>query len=376
MIRGSSRLHSTSNLFRLKSRRGSALIVVAVMMLVALAIASYSINVVYMEFTRTELQISTDLATRAACRALVDTRSKPEAYRSAQRLAQANPVAGQVLTIGYEDLAFSVATRTSESEGYRFSSGTDPNSVHFRSGFFERSANALPMLFPTLGVPVAFRPIKEASATQAELDIAIVLDCSSSMLSSLTENAPPEGLLELPLLTPVPLDARWRLARSGINEMLNEFSESPQSELVSITAFNTAVLFNLTLSDFYFPIREFLSFQEFVYLGGMSDLSGGLNKALDHHADELHARPWASRVILLISDGKGNLGPNPLSVAQAVAADNIMLYTVTISNEANKTGMKQLAAIGNGKHFHAETADDFRMIAKSITRRLPILITK
>ncbi len=367
---------SSKHCGRRESRRGSALIVVAVTLMVALAIASYSINVVYMEFTRTELQISTDLATRAACRALVDTGSQPEAYRSAQRLAYANPVAGQVLTIGYEDLAFSVATRTQESQGYRFTAGSDPNSVHFRSGFFERAKQGLPMLFPTLGVPIAFRPIKEASATQAELDIAIVLDCSSSMLASLYENSPPEGLLELPLLTPVPLNARWRLARSGINEVLNEFSESPQHELVSITAFNTTVLFNLALSDFYLPIREFLSFQEFVYLGGLSDLSGGLNKALDHHSDKLHARPWASRVILLISDGKGNLGTNPLNVAKAAAASNVMLYTISIAEEANQTSLEQLAASANGKHFHAKTADDFRTIAKSITRRLPILITK
>ncbi len=375
MIRAGSYLSNTL-CRRRESRRGSALIVVAVTLMVALAIASYSINVVYMEFTRTELQISTDLATRAACRALVDTGSQPEAYRSAQRLTHANPVAGQVLTIGYEDLAFSVAIRTQEGQGYQFAAGSDPNSVHFRSGFFERAKEGLPMLFPTLGVPIAFRPIKEASATQAELDIAIVLDCSSSMLASLYENSPPEGLLELPLLTPVPLNARWRLARSGINEVLNEFSESPQHELVSITAFNTAVLFNLALSDFYLPIREFLAFQEFVYLGGLSDLSGGLNKALDHHSDKLQARPWASRVILLISDGKGNLGTNPFNVAKAAAASNVMLYTISIAEEANQTSLEQLAASANGKHFHAKTADDFRTIAQSITRRLPILITK
>ena len=344
--------------------------------MVALAIASYSINVVYMEFTRTELQIATDLATRAACRSLVDTQSKPEAYRSAQRLAQANPVAGQVLTIAYEDLAFSVATRSLEGEAYRYTSGSNPNSVNFRSAFFERSEQSVPMLFPTLGVPITFRPIKEASATQAELDIAIVLDCSSSMLASMTEKSAPEGLLELPLLTPVPLGARWRLAKAGIGEMLDEFSDSPQTELVSITAFNTAVLFNLGLSDFYLPIREFMTFQEFAYLGGMSDLAGGMNRGLDHHADELRARPWASRVLLLISDGNGNLGSNPLSVARNAAASNVMLYTISVSDEANQAALAKLAAIGRGKHFHVESAAEFRAIAKSITRRLPILITK
>lgn len=34
------------------------------------------------------------------------------------------------------------------------------------------------MLFPTLGVPVPFRPFKSAISTQTEIDIALVLDRS------------------------------------------------------------------------------------------------------------------------------------------------------------------------------------------------------
>ncbi len=224
-------MRSRRSFKRRANRRGSALIVVAAMIVVALAIASYAINVVYMEMTRTELQITTDLATRAACRVLVDTGSKAEAVRSAQRLADANSVAGQSLEIAYSDIAFSVATRSSDIEGYRFTVGDSPNAVHFRAAFFERSMDGLPMLFPTLGIPVSSRPIKSASATQSDLDIAIVFDCSSSMLAGMNETAPPEGLLELPILTPVPLNARWRVARDGVIAMLNEFEASRQEEL-------------------------------------------------------------------------------------------------------------------------------------------------
>ncbi len=124
------------------------------------------------------------------------------------------------------------------------------------------------------------------------------------------------------------------------------------------------------------PIREFLAFQEFAYLGGMSDLSGGLNKGLDHLSDETRSRPWASRIILLISDGNGNLGTNPISVAQSAAAGDVTLYTISIGSDANRGLMKQLAEVSHGQYFHAASASEFRDIAKSITRRLPILLTR
>ena len=69
------------------ARRGSTLVMLVFMVLAAFSIASYAINVVYMEFARTELQITADVATRAACRALVDYGSQDEALWAAQRLA-------------------------------------------------------------------------------------------------------------------------------------------------------------------------------------------------------------------------------------------------------------------------------------------------
>ncbi len=130
------------------------------------------------------------------------------------------------------------------------------------------------------------------------------------------------------------------------------------------------------MSEYYGQVREFLAFQEFAYLGGMSDLSGGVNKGLDHLSDDTRSRPWASRIILLISDDNGNLGINPTLVAQTAAAGDVSLYTISIGVDANRGLMKKLAETSHGQYFHASTAADFREIARSITVRLPILLTR
>jgi hypothetical protein len=350
--------------------------ILAVLLLVILCIASYAINVVYMEFARTELQITTDIATRAACRALVDTGSKAEAQRSAQRLADENRVAGQVVEVALDDFEFAVATRYEEASAFEFSQLRNPNSVHLKSGFFQRSQTAIPMIFPTFGVPVSFRPFKEAIATQTEIDLAIVLDCSSSMMSSIGDPAPAEGLVHVPIVFPVPLDARWRVASRGIEQILLLFAESPQQEAVGLAGISSVALTDAGLSLDYSTIRSSLMLYQTLYTGGPTNLADGITRGAALLGDKSRARPWAARVLLLISDGKGNLGNDPLATARSVANEYVMIYTISLSSEADQDLMRQLAEVSRGQHFHARSASDFREVMAAITRRLPILLTQ
>lgn len=359
---------------RTTRRRGSALIVVAAVLLVACAIASYAINVVYMEYTRAELQISTDLATRAACRALVDTGKRSEAYLAAQRLSVANKVAGQVVDIDIGDLEFTAAQRFSAAEQYIYTRDQQPNAVHFRAGYFERTAKSIPMLFPSFGVPTYFRPLKEASASQADLDIAIVLDCSESMLAPFDKATSGEGLLRLPIM--VPITARWRTAESGIAAMLNEFRESALQERVALTTFNSVSLLNVPLTESYLQIEAATAVHGQAYLGGSTSLSDGIQSAIIQLSNARSARPWASRVILLLSDGKENFGLDAIGAAQAAAKAQMMLYAIGISNEADMERLNRLTQVGHGKAYFANSATQIRAIVQDIAKRLPVLLTR
>ncbi len=355
------------------TRMGAALFIVMAVILTAMAIAAYAINVAHMQYTRAELQIAADVATRAACRALVDTNSRSAAYREAQRLADANPVGGRKMQIESGDLEFLAATRDSEMNAYRYQPDAQPNAVRFQSTFFTRAENSLPMLVPSLTMTTSFRPAKESIATQADIDMAIVLDCSTSMMFDWNIPAPPESLLLIPL--PVPPNARWRIAESGIHACLDSFVNSPGQEQVALVTFNTLSALNVPLSTNYELVKGGVALQGNAYLGGQSSLSAGLTSGLTLLSNRLNARPWACRVILLISDGKENFGETALSVAHRAAAAHVMIYTISVSSEADQPFMRSLANATLGKHFHCATPEQFVEVIKEIRTHLPVLIT-
>ncbi|MCA9131856.1 MAG: VWA domain-containing protein [Planctomycetales bacterium] len=358
------------------ARRGSTLVMLVFMVLAAFSIASYAINVVYMEFARTELQITADVATRAACRALVDYGSQDEALWAAQRLAAANPVRGQVVDIPMDDLQFAVARRYEEEDDYDYSQRlSNPNAVHLTTEFYQRSHSGMEMLFPTLGVPVAFRPIKEATAIQSELDLAVVLDRSSSMACPSSQDSPPENLVELPLVRQLPSDTRWRDAQAGMEEILELFESSPQQELVSLSTFNHIATSDASLSQSYQLLRSTMESHGQQFAGGKSSMADGIRNGLRLLSDEDRARPWASRVMLLISDGRNNFGNDPMAAAREAADQYVMIYTISLSDEANEEVLADIAETTYGRHFHATQPEDFRTIMEEISRRLPILIT-
>lgn len=356
-------------------QRGAALVIMTGVVMVAIAIAAYAINVAHIQYTRAEMQIVTDVSARAACRALVDTGSQSQAYIAAQRLADANKVAGRQLSIAAGDLQFAAATRSTATDMYTYAAAASrPNSVRFNNTFFQRSRDALPMLMPSFNMAMGFRPIKEATATQADLDIAIVLDCSSSMLAAWDQQPGPEGLLALPL--PVPAGARWQVAKAGIQEMLTTFRNSAPQERVALTTFNNISLLNLPLSSDYLALESALAFHSTAYLGGLSSLADGLNSAMTMLTNVGTARAWSSRVILLVSDGNENFGAGAMNMARQAAQSNIMVYTISVGGDANQRLMSDLAAAAHGRYLHAEMPDEFVGAIDEVNRHLPVLITR
>ena len=76
-----------------------------------------------------------------------------------------------------------------------------------------------------------------------------------------------------------------------------------------------------------------------------------------------------------MSDGLQTTGTDELDAAQQAAADNVMIYTVTFSDEADATSMQEVAAAGAGKHFHANDSYQLNQVFEDIARGLPTLIT-
>ncbi len=340
-----------------------------------LTIAAFCINIVYMEMARTELQIATDTAVRAAGRTLAVTGSQEQAIAAAERLLKANPYANQTMNLSGTDIVFGVSTRVSETERYSFRNGPKPNAVQIRSNGNSR----VPMLFPTMGIPIDFRPIKSAISTQMELDVALVIDRSGSMAYSATEiagygppaAAPPGWNFGMP----VPPLARWLDATTAIEGFLTLLSQTAQDEQVSLSTYSDLATDDLALSTDYASVRFKLYEYGSVFRGGATNIGGGIIAGTSTLSRKKVARPWATRVMIILSDGIHNTGTDPIYAATLAANENIIIYTVTFSNEADMATMQQIASIGTGKHIHAVTGADLMRAFQEIAKSLPTLIT-
>lgn len=358
------------------SRHGSAMVLMTVLLPVVLAVAAYSINVVYMELSRTQLQVTTDVATRAAGRALAVTRSRSEAIAAADRVIQLNTFDNRHFDLSSAELKFGASTRI-DTTRYRFTEGAaEPNAVRFETG----SKLRVQTLFPTMGVPIDFRPVKSAICTQTELDVALVIDRSGSMAygcfeaaigSSPPVNAPPGWCFGMP----VPMGSRWLDAVGSVSYLLQLLDKSAHRERVGLVTFGDLAAKDTPLLEDYSIVFNGMSVHTLRFNGGATNIGDGILNGAAILSDKRFARSWASRVMVILTDGNWTSGVDPSTCASMAAAQNIEIYTVTFSAEADQLKMQEVAAIGNGKHFHATTPAELSEAFKAISNTLPTLIT-
>ncbi len=262
------------------------------MLPIVLSIAAFSINMVYMELARTETQIATDIATRAAGRKFAETADKAAAIAAADQMLQLNTVGDRALPIAAVKIEFGVSTRLEEFQRYSFSPDLPkPNALKIQTnGTF-----SLPALFPTMGIPLDFRPVKAAISTQMAHDIALVIDSSGSMALGLDEYS---GGID-PSLTasgwapglPAPAFSRWSAASNTITTFLNFLKVNTRGNKISLVIFNKNATTTVPLTDDFLGIHTALSTTSLSYGGGTTSLSDGIYAGAVSLCDETVARP-------------------------------------------------------------------------------------
>ena len=359
---------------RASHRRGATAALFAACLPVALVIACYAINVVYMEFVRTELQITMDVSTRAAGRTLAVTGDQSAASAAAQRLMVENKYANKTLDLSSSNIEFGVSKRDRSNERFQFEEGSTPNSVRIAA----RGNTDVPALFPTMGLPMTFRPVKTAVSTQTEMDIALVLDRSGSMAfradeptGYLPSNAPPGWVFG----GPIPAQARWLDATDAVNRFLQLLQATHQDEIVSLTTYSERPTLDRPLTLNYGQIVGAMDQYSSAYWGGATNIGDGMRTAFATLGDPTRARPWAARVMIVLTDGIHNEGTYPIWVAQDVAAQQVTIFTITFSDEADQNLMRRVARIGSGKHIHATSGTQLMAAFEEIARTLPTLLT-
>ncbi|MCU0560374.1 MAG: VWA domain-containing protein [Desulfobacterales bacterium] len=94
---------------------------------------------------------------------------------------------------------------------------------------------------------------------------------------------------------------------------------------------------------------------------------------------------YGSAVVILLSDGQSNVGPNPIESARMAAERGVRVYTVGFGTQEGETlrfegwsmrvrldeeTLKQIAELTQGEYYYAGTAADLKKVYQTLSARL------
>ena len=374
------RLPATRKRANRANREGATLVLIAVLLPMLMVLAAFAINVSHMESVRTEVQIATDAAARAAGREYLSTRDKNKALIAAQDMSSRNPVNGFVVPISFGDLEFGVGQRSSTGQPYTFTNTGSGNAVRLTTNSFADGSHGIQPMFPFLSAG-SVKPRLTAVCTQGVIDVALVVDRSGSMAYGVSEVAayppiPSAAPVGWDFGQPVPPDARWLDLVSAVDVFIDELNDSPTEEHLSLTVYDEFSTALRELSSNYSPVLSEMNIISASFEKGGTNIGSGMLKGKDTLINTTHGRSDASKVIVVLTDGVHNIGTDPVKAAKTISKSGITMFTVTFSNEADQAKMKLAAEACGGEHFHAVDAAQLRDVFKDIARSLPSLLTE
>jgi Ca-activated chloride channel homolog len=351
---------------------------------VTLMLSALAINIAYIELSRTEMFICADFVTRAAGRDFAISGDKANAMKVGRQVATLNTVNNQPMQLADSDFVFGEASRPDLSKRYVFDpSGTFPNAVEVTLRKTSSTSNgSLTIPFPMIfGGGASIDSTKTSRSNPLEADIAIVLDRSGSMAYAANEIAdgtkPKSAPTAWTFGQAVPPNSRWLDAVASVKVFMAEIAKTPMKEQVSLSTYNTDAGTDIFLTTDQTPIVEAMDKYSLNFYSGGTNITSGLDCGRLTLLSSL-SRPYAAKVMIILTDGINNVGTQAqlFAAAQAAADKKIIVYTVTFSNEADKTTMAKIAAIGLGKYAHATSSADLQNVFKDIAKGLPLLLTQ
>lgn len=367
-----SRAHRSAVVHRAGARRGAMIVLMVFILPVLLIMAAFAVNVAYMELSRTELRAASDFSARAGARTLSLTGSQTQALTVARAFAAQNEVGHASLSLVNGDYEFGRVTRDGAGT-YQFTATTvNPNAMRV---FANRGGSNAPIgLF--LGTVIGqdqFTPHLTSTAAQVDRDIAIVLDRSGSMAST-SESG---GSTGWDSGQPAPSNSRWMKCVEGINVFLTALQDTPMEEKVALITYSDQAVIDQHLTLNYSSMPAAIDVYTQAYVTGMTNISDGIDVARQVLLNYGTDRPWASKTIVVLTDGIHNVGTmTPAEAATAAAAQGIVVHTITYGNDANVTQMETVAASGNGQHWHAPNTTQLIRAFNEIADNCPTMLVQ
>lgn len=358
-----------------RNRRAAMLVLFAVCLPIFIIMMVFSIDIAYMQLSKSELRTATDAAARAGSRTLSLEQDRNAAIAAAKAAALRNTVANEPLQLANADIVLGVSTQASANGRFVFQPGAPvPNSIQINGQRTRGSLSGPVNLFVgrLLGTDI-FEPVSTAISTQIDRDIALVIDRSGSMTFPENINQFPPGWVPC---TPPPPTARWYDVVAATQAFIAELRLTPQKELVGLATYSQTASLDTRLDGSYRPVLNRINAITQNFCGGSTGIGRGMIEGLNILTDTSRNREFASKVLVVLTDGRHNTGVAPEIIAQQAADQGVIVFTVTFSNAADQLRMQRTASIGNGRHFHAATGADLIDVFKEIAKTAANLITE
>lgn len=407
---------------RRHDRRGAALILIAIMLTVFCMMAAITIDMAYIQLVRTEMRSAADAAAKAGAEALARTEDTDQARAAAVEYAARNLVAGQPLQIRASDiligrLEFDDSNRWEFIEG-----GSPPNAVQVpaRTGG-DALHPAIPLFLSGIHKKLTISPAYTSTAGQQAVEVVLCLDRSGSMLFDMSgadfvyppgnPNLLPEpawnaikhhfpssqwGLWRNHLSPPHPDDSRWAVLRDAIDLFLDEagnHNPPPRTALVTWSSDYTMPAppftpFQAATSDYNlpppnpqhsWPANRAQVASNVQQLGnkammGATNLSAGLDMAIEQLTGP-NATAFASKVVILLTDGEWNAGRHPIEAAMDARDAGIVVHVIMMLT-TDQPDVQQVAEITGGRYYVTNNEQELRDAFQELARSLPVVLTQ
>jgi Mg-chelatase subunit ChlD len=362
------------------------LVLVAICLPLCVIMAAFAVDVAWMQLVRTELRTATDSAARAGAKELSLAQNESAARKRAKQAAARNLVAGAPLQLASKDIQIGTSTQKTETSRFNFVANVaKPNSVRVTGKRTESSlGGSVNLLFAgVLGVD-DFEPEHVATSTQLDRDICLVVDRSGSMMWKLSGGSSlPPGSTDCG--PPHPTLSRWGALGVALEAFLVELDDTKQTENVAMVSYSSNTnecgnkykisTIDADLSGDYSPIRTHMASLSSKPVKGSTAISAGIDDGIKVLTGK-KTRPFAVKTMVLMTDGIHNTGPEPVLSAQQAAKKDIVIHTVTFSDDADISRMKAVAAATGGLHFHADDRAELVSVFQEIAATLPVMLTE
>ena len=103
---------------------------------------------------------------------------------------------------------------------------------------------------------------------------------------------------------------------------------------------------------------------------GNTGIGDGINMATDELMGNGRVRPPVVYAEILLSDGRNNVGADPIDAAYDAAGNNIVIYAIGLGPDVDAALMQNIADITGGTYYYAPDASDLEHIYEEIAGEL------